>query len=105
MVGRAALGDPWIFSGARVSAAEAARFLLDYAAALLASGTSRQAGAAGRLKQLLQHWTAGELVDGERRGWMRERGLEHLLARLQAIAGGARDPISYPATDAVASAR
>ena len=82
MVGRAALGDPWIFAGRQVGRAEAARFLLDYAAAL---GPAR---AAGRVKQLLAHWTAGGLVEGAegRRGWLREQDPEALLARLAAAA-------------------
>ena len=89
MIGRAALGDPWIFSGRTVDASEAARFLLEYAAQLLATGTSARAGAAGRIKQLLQHWTAGALVGADRGGWIRERDPERLFARLEEIAGGA----------------
>ena len=86
MVGRAALGDPWIFSGARASAAEAARFLLEYAEALEASGTCRLLGRAGRVKQLLQFWTAGGLLGEERQAWLREPEPERLLERLRAIA-------------------
>ncbi len=83
MVGRAALGDPWIFSGTRVEAADAARFLLEYAEALGASGTCRASGAAGRVKQLLQFWTAGELLGGQRGEWLREADPERLLERLR----------------------
>jgi len=64
MVGRAALGDPWLFSGKSVSVAEAARFLLDYAEALLNRRKFSQNGAAGRVKRLLSFWTAGRLFDG-----------------------------------------
>jgi len=85
MVGRAALGDPWIFSGTRVSARDAARFLLDYAAALAASGGFRTAGTAGRVKQLLQFWTAGDLLGGERLDWLRESDPARLFGRLQAL--------------------
>jgi tRNA-dihydrouridine synthase len=60
MVGRAALGDPWIFSGARVSAADAAAFLVDYFEGLVADGASER-GALGGVKQLVRHWTAGDL--------------------------------------------
>lgn len=100
MVGRAALGDPWIFRGEAASAGDAARFLLDYAAALQASGTSGRAGAGGRIKQLLQHWTAGNLVGSDRASWIRERDSERLFARLEHAAGAARDPRFHPpATD------
>jgi tRNA-dihydrouridine synthase C len=85
MVGRAALGDPWIFSGTRVSAGEAARFLLEYAAALGDSGGFGTLGRAGRVKQLLQFWTAGGLLGDDRAGWLREREPERLLERLRAL--------------------
>jgi tRNA-dihydrouridine synthase C len=86
MAGRAALGDPWIFSGARVTRSRAARFLLDYAEALMATSTSGPRGAAGRVKQLLRYWTAGDLVRGERERWMREPDENELFARLRSIA-------------------
>jgi tRNA-dihydrouridine synthase C len=89
MVGRAALGDPWIFSGTRVSAAEAARFLLEYSAALGDSGGFGKLGRAGRVKQLLQFWTAGGLLGGDRAGWLRESDPERLLERLRELD---RDP-------------
>ncbi|MBL8861555.1 MAG: tRNA-dihydrouridine synthase family protein [Planctomycetes bacterium] len=91
MVGRAACGDPWIFTGTRVTAAEAARFLLDYAQTLRSLGASAK-GAAGRVKQLLVHWTAGGLtgLDGaQRASWLRETDAERLLARLAEAEGGA----------------
>ncbi|MBK7876999.1 MAG: tRNA-dihydrouridine synthase family protein [Planctomycetes bacterium] len=99
MVGRAALGDPWIFSGARVTAADAARFLLDYAEVLRAEHVSAR-GAAGRVKQLLQHWTAGGLCDEDRASWLTESEPERLFARLGAVAGGTRDPVLNPAFEA-----
>jgi hypothetical protein len=40
-------------------------------------------GVAGRVKQLLTHWSAGELVTADRAGWLRERDPERLLARLR----------------------
>jgi len=88
MAGRAALGDPWIFSGERVTRSRAARFLLDYAGALMATSTSGPRGAAGRVKQLLRYWTAGDLVRGERERWMREPDENALFARLRSIAAG-----------------
>lgn len=64
MVGRGALANPWIFSGKSVSRAEAADFLVEYHDVLLSLGSSAK-GAIGRTKQLLQHWTAGGLVESE----------------------------------------
>jgi tRNA-dihydrouridine synthase C len=86
MAGRAALGDPWIFSGTEVTRARAAQFLLEYAAALTAKGGVSARGAAGRVKQLLRYWTAGGLVGGDREIWMREPAPELLFARLRACA-------------------
>lgn len=93
MVGRAALADPWIFSGRAASRAEAARFLLEYAAELGARrGGVGPRQAAGRLKQLLNYWTAGGLVEGggtgaaERDAWLREPDPARLLARLEEAA-------------------
>jgi tRNA-dihydrouridine synthase len=60
MVGRAALGDPWIFSGKSVGAAEAASFLIEYFDGLIAAGAGAT-GALGCLKQLVRFWTAGDL--------------------------------------------
>jgi tRNA-dihydrouridine synthase len=86
MAGRGALADPWIFSGAPKSAPEAARFLLDYVSELLAGGRGSVRGAAGRVKQLLRYWTAGDLVGSERESWMREGDPERLLERLAEVA-------------------
>jgi hypothetical protein len=90
MVGRAALGDPWIFAGARVTPACAARFLLDYAELLVATRAAGRAGAAGRTKQLLRFWTAGDLLGPDPTSWIRERDPERLFARLAEIAGAER---------------
>jgi tRNA-dihydrouridine synthase len=93
MVGRAALGDPWIFSGREVDQAEAARFLVLYARELSQRRSATPKGQAGRLKQLLNLWTAGGLVSDEaghpreRLGWKRETDPLALIARLETIAG------------------
>lgn len=89
MVGRGALADPWIFSGRRVEAAEAARFLLEYADALQARGGAGIGGAAARVKQLLHFWTAGDFIGDDRGAWLREREPERLLGRLAEFVGGA----------------
>ncbi len=91
MVGRAALGDPWIFRGSSVRACDAARFLLDYADELAERGGFRRLGTVGRVKQLLQFWTAGELLGAERLAWLREGEPARLLERLRTIAGDERD--------------
>ncbi len=86
MVGRAALGNPWIFSGRDATRAEAAGFLLEYAASLRERYAMREVGVAGRVKQLLAFWTAGGLVaEEERRGWMSMDSTPALLARLEAL--------------------
>jgi tRNA-dihydrouridine synthase C len=86
MVGRAALGDPWIFSGSSVSRAEAARFLLDYADALRATGSASDRGAAARVKQLLRYWTAGELASAEQsRVWLQEENPTRLFRVLEEL--------------------
>jgi tRNA-dihydrouridine synthase C len=86
MVGQAALGDPWIFSGRSVSRARAAQFLCDYASTLSTRKGFPVSGCAARVKQLLRHWTAGGLVDADRETWLRERDSAALLARLNAEA-------------------
>lgn len=87
MVGRAALGDPWVFSGRAVNQAEAARFLVEYADALRERGFGVH-GAVARLKQLLRTWHAGGLVDdGSRADWLRCRDGERMLSRLGRLAG------------------
>lgn len=89
MVGRAALADPWIFSGKVVDAAEAATFLLEYAQELSRRHGMRRPGIAGRLKQLLRTWTAGDLVrEEERKEWLAERDPAALFGRLAAQVGG-----------------
>ncbi len=88
MVGRAALRDPWIFSGRRVTRAEAARFLVEYFETLLSRG-STAAKALGRLKQLIGYWEAGGLVPDEawRTRWLRLQEPEALFGELRGLAG------------------
>ena len=94
MVGRAALGDPWIFTGRQVTPAEAATFLLEYAAELRTRRHTSPAGAVGRIKQLLQHWTAGDLFAGptghaKRRTWLATAAPADMLHRLEELAADA----------------
>jgi tRNA-dihydrouridine synthase C len=98
MVGRAALGDPWIFTGGAVSRAEAAGFLRAYSELLELRGAMSAAGRAGRVKQLLQHWVAGDLVGDARASWLKERDPERLLARLaEAAESGSAPPFAASA--------
>ena len=96
MVGRAALGDPWIFSGTAAAPADAARFLLDYADALFATGQPSPKGVAGRLKQLLVHWTAGGLCAPSREDWLHMKDPQALFDRLAEAAGADRCPRLNP---------
>ncbi len=84
MIGRAALGNPWIFSGETVSTGRCARFLIDYWEAIVASPKGTQRGAHGKIKQLLRLWTAGELIPDEeaRSAWLRESDPAVQLRRL-----------------------
>ena len=90
MVGRAALGDPWIFGGRTVERAEAARFLLAYAELLTAHHGASARMVSGRIKQLLHYWTAGDLCAGSGAAW---RALDEvrLLERVREAAGVACD--------------
>src|SRR5262249_42098471 len=88
MVGRAALGDPWIFSGAHVTRAAAASFLVEYFDRLTGLGATPR-GALGCVKQLVRYWTAGDLFGaGEERAeaiqrFLREPDPEVLLRFLR----------------------
>mgnify|MGYP003634877014 FL=1 len=92
MVGRGALGNPWIFSGESVSATEQARFLSDYVDAMCREGAAIQ-GAAARVKQLIKHWTLGVLIPDEetRLELMREKDGEVLLTRIAGLVQLVRD--------------
>ena len=88
MVGRGALGNPWIFSGREVTRGEAARFLVAYADTMHERLQWPAGGISSRVKQLLRYWTVGGLVPDEptRTSFMREPRGESLLVRLRAIA-------------------
>jgi len=85
MVGRGALGDPWIFSGHRATTAEAATFLLDYAGALRDRRGFHERGTLGRIKCLLSYWTAGGLLADEagRQRLLREQDPQRVWAWLE----------------------
>lgn len=82
MVGRAALADPWIFTGRKVSRAEAARFLLDYARLLSERDGASPIKVLGRLKQLIRSWSAGGLFEDSREWWLGRREPQAVLDRL-----------------------
>ncbi|TDJ66628.1 MAG: tRNA-dihydrouridine synthase family protein [Planctomycetota bacterium] len=87
MVGHGALADPWIFAGRAVSAAEAARFLLDYEEGLRTRKQATPRGASSRVKQLLRVWTAGGLVADEEDRWTWLHA-EEIVARLRHVYSG-----------------
>lgn len=89
MVGRAALGDPWIFSGRSVARARAMGFLVAYADRLSREGGARPVKAAARVKQLLRYWSAGGVTVDEREAWLRVESAEELLGLLRSMAAGA----------------
>jgi len=103
MVGRGALADPWIFSGRRVFRAESAGFLVDYADAMRARAGLAPRAVAARIKQLLRHWTAGDLIRGEaeRASLLREQDPAALLGGLEAAAQCGRGPSSTQRTPPV----
>ena len=96
MIGRGALSDPWVFCGARATLADAARFFLDYAQAMEAEAGFPARRGLARLKQLLNHWTAGGLAGTpggeERLAWLREGDLGRMRARLRCLARGKARP-------------
>ena len=87
MVGRAALADPWVFSGHRATNAEAAAFLLEYAEGLSRRGHRTEGRGGSRVKQLLAHWRAGEgehgLLGPDRRSWLRIADEAELVERIR----------------------
>jgi tRNA-dihydrouridine synthase C len=88
MVGRAALADPWIFSGRQVTRAEAAQFLIDYWHALCADGAATPTGALSRLKQMFRFFRAGGLIAPVRQAWLHARDPDTVRACLERIAAG-----------------
>ncbi|MFN0205048.1 MAG: tRNA dihydrouridine synthase [Planctomycetota bacterium] len=87
MIGRAALGNPWIFSHYDATAKEAAEFLLEYAFTLVERRGFSLQKAASRVKQLIHFWSAGALITGGKDSWLKEPDPERLL-RTVADAGG-----------------
>ena len=86
MVGRAALGDPWIFSGHQATRAESLRFLLDYAELLEQRENLSPRFVTARLKQLFRHWVASDLVTEETRTeWLRRPNDEEFTVYLRKL--------------------
>ncbi|MFT5735172.1 MAG: tRNA-dihydrouridine synthase [Planctomycetota bacterium] len=87
MVGRGALKSPWIFTDREISTREAASFLIEYHDTLRSLG-AKPKGAAGRVKQLINYWTAGDLITTpeERTSWMHMTDFQAFEARLREAA-------------------
>ncbi len=98
MVGRAAMADPWIFSGRKVGRSEAAAFLLEYTTRLQQDGANIKTRG-GRVKQLLRYWTAGGLVDECRKSWLTERDDARLIGWVAQAAGA--EPSGCTAPDSL----
>lgn len=109
MIGRAALSDPWVFSGVCADRRAAGEFLLVYFARMTAAGAT-ESQAAGRVKQLLKNWTAGGLADASRRDWLVLQDPRELVAAIARAASEGEAPVvdsrpSYAPETAFARAR
>lgn len=87
MIGRAALANPWVFSGYQATRAEAAEFLIAYADKMLVGGCTPKKALA-RLKQMIRFWQVSDLVQDEddRRTWLRLKTYEEFDTRLRSNA-------------------
>ena len=92
MIGRAALADPWIFAGARgappADGPTAARFVLTYAAAVLAVREPQVC--LSKVKQLTKWYRAGDLFAGreeQRQALLRCAVLDEVLGWYRSRAG------------------
>lgn len=109
MIGRAALADPWVFSGECADRRAAGEFLLLYFARMTAAGATASQ-AAGRVKQLLKNWKAGALADASRHDWLvlqDPRELVEAIARAASVGAAAvvDSRASYAPESAFARAR
>jgi len=87
MIGRAALGNPWIFSGHAATREEALGFLLGYADLLEQRGGLPARFITARLKQLFRHWVASDLVtEATRTEWLRRPNDEAFIQHLRELA-------------------
>ncbi len=86
MIGRAALANPWVFSGYEASTQEAAAFVLGYGKMMLKRGTHPK-NALSRLKQMIRFWQVGDLVlnEDDRKTWLKTKRLEDFHHRLQQV--------------------
>ncbi len=82
MIGRAAIADPWVFSGHRATPKEARDFLARYAEDMLERTRGSTRRVASRLKQMIRYWTAAELFEESRSRWLRIRSPEALVAAI-----------------------
>ena len=88
MVGRAALRDPWVFSGRSVTATEAAKFLLRYVASMRERVPGAELGMLGRMKQILRFWHAGGLAVADRSEWLSVAEPAMMVQKLERVAAG-----------------
>jgi len=81
MIGRAALADPWVFSGKEATRTEVLAFFHEYS-----TGLGTRLGTASRLKQLISYWQAGDFLGQERRGLLRLNSDSEVLAAIERLA-------------------
>lgn len=82
MVGRAAIADPWVFSGHRATTDESRDFLARYAEDMLERTQGRMVRVAARLKQMIRYWKAAGLFEESRSRWLRTKSPETLVAAI-----------------------
>ncbi len=80
MVGRAAIADPWVFSGHAATPEEARDFLARYAEDMLERMQGRTGRVASRLKQMIRYWKAAGLFAENRSRWLQTKAPETLVA-------------------------
>jgi tRNA-dihydrouridine synthase C len=87
MIGRAALANPWVFSGYEATRIESALFLLDYAGKMIDRGANPKKALA-RLKQMIRFWRVSDLVadEDDRTTWLRTATYEEFDSRLRLCA-------------------
>ncbi len=87
MIGRAAMANPWVFSGHQATTSEAVRFLTTYSTMMLAEGCLAK-NTLARLKQMIRYWRVADIVrsDDDRVAWLRLTSLNEFLDRLRSRA-------------------
>jgi tRNA-dihydrouridine synthase len=86
MIGRAALANPWIFSGYNATRAEAFRFVRRYMQVMEERSAVARRHFSGRVKQLISFLHPNFLAEDERAALLHEQDVEVLVAKIEAAA-------------------